>query len=389
MTSLFSDETRRNPYPLYDQMRKGCPVHYVPPPFDAWMIFDYQNVKWVLNDNARFSSRVPAPPDWFVFFDPPAHTKLRALISRAFTPRVIAALEPRIRALSRQLLSETAQRGEMDLAADYSVPLPMMVISEIIGIPAVDGPRFRRWSDVILNLSYSRSGGAEAATAISDFRAVTAEMNSCLGEMIQQRRASPADDLLTRLIEAETDGEHLTQKEILGFFQLLIVAGQETNTNLINNAILCLMEHPEQREHLERRIDLLPSAIEEVLRFRSPVQWMMRTTREDIQVNGTTIPAGKLVLPMIGSANRDPGQFRDPDCFDITRASNPHVAFGHGIHFCLGAYLSRLEARIALTDLLERVRGFELASDEPWTPRKALHVHGPASLPLRFQSSRG
>jgi cytochrome P450 len=385
MKDLFSEDMRRNPYPVYEQMRNISPVHYVPPPFDAWMIFDYQGVKRALNDHDTFSSRVPAPAHWFIFFDPPSHTKLRALISQAFTPRAVANLEPRIRDFSRQLLDRTIGRGEMDLAAEYSVPLPMMVIAEMIGMPAADWPRFNRWSDVILKLSHTRSGGEEAMTALSEFRTVTTEMNDYLAEMIEQRRVEPKDDLLTRLVAAETDGEKLAQEDILGFFQILVVGGQETTTNLINNAILCLMEHPDQRELLEGRIGLLPSAIEEVLRYRSPLQWMMRTPRRDVEVHGKTVPAGKLVLPMIGSANRDPQQFPHAERFDITRDPNPHVAFGHGIHFCLGAPLSRLEAKIALADILERLKGFEPASDEPWEPRAAFHVHGPARLPIRFE----
>jgi len=181
------------------------------------------------------------------------------------------------------------------------------------------------------------------------------------------------------------DGERLTQEEILGFFQLLIVAGQETTTNLINNAVLCLSENPSQLSRLGAAPDLLPSAIEEVLRYRSPIQWMMRTPRRDVAMHGQLIPAGALVLPMIGSANRDPKQFPDANNFDITRNPNPHIAFGHGIHSCIGAALSRMEARIALSNFLERVKNFELASDEPWEPRKALQVHGPSSLPIRFE----
>jgi cytochrome P450 len=388
MKGLFSDEMRRNPYPLYEQMRNASPVHYVPPPFDAWLIFDYQNVKRALNDHDAFSSQVPAPPHWFIFFDPPSHTKLRALISQAFTPRAVASLEPRIRELSRHLLDKATERGEMDFAAEYSVPLPMMVIAEMIGMPIADWPQFNRWSDAILKLSHTRSGSEQGVLALSEFSATTAEMNAYLAEMIESRRTAPQDDLLTRLVTAELEGQHLAPEEILGFFQVLIVAGQETTTNLINNAILCLAEHPDQRERLQQRIDLVPSAIEEVLRYRSPVQWVMRTPRRDVEVLGNVIPAGKLVLPMIGSANRDPEQFPRADRFDIERNPNPHVAFGHGIHFCLGAPLARLEARVALLDVLERARDFEFANNEPWEPRHALNVHGPARLPIRFQRAR-
>ncbi|HEV3200968.1 MAG TPA: cytochrome P450, partial [Bryobacteraceae bacterium] len=376
MTDLFSDDIRRNPYPLYDQLRTTSPVLRVPPPFDAWMIFEYDSVNWALNDHETFSSRVPAP-QWFIFFDPPAHTKLRALISRAFTPRMVANLEPRIRELSRHLLDRTAGHGEMDLATDFSVPLAMQVIAGMIGIPIADWPLYKQWSDIIMRLSYSRSGGEEAERSRRDFTAVTAEIDAYLGDMIQQRRKTPQDDLLTRLIEAEVDGERLSQQEILGFFQLLVVAGQETTANLINNAMLCLIEHPRELARLRVEPALLPSAIEEVLRYRSPLQWIMRTPRRDVELRGQAIPAGKLVLPVIGSANRDPRQFPEAGRFDIGRDPNPHLAFGHGIHFCLGAALSRMEAKVALSDLLERFRNIQLA-DGSWEPRQALNVLGPA-----------
>jgi cytochrome P450 len=276
----------------------------------------------------------------------------------------------------------------MDLAADYSVPLPMMVIAEMLGIPVADRPSFKRWNDVILNMSHTVPGGKEAAGASNEFIAVTAEMNEYLAGLLDDRRAVPRDDLLTRLVQAEVDGEWLTQNEILGFFQLLLLAGSETTTNLINNAILCLLENPQELARLREKPELLPSAIEEVLRYRSPVLAMFRQTKREAQVHGQVIPPGKLVLTMIGSANRDPRLFHDAGKFNIARDPNPHLAFGHGVHFCLGAPLSRLEARIALADLLERLKGFTLASDEPWEPRKAFHVHGPARLPIRFQPGR-
>src|SRR6266542_287801 len=361
MMNLFADEIRRNPYPVYDQLRSRSPVLH-DPQSGLWMIFDYEGVKRALNDHDTFSSR-HGPAEWLLFLDPPRHTKLRALISQAFTPRSVANLEPRIRELSRELLDQTIERGQMDLAADFSVPLPMRVIAEMLGIPVADRPRFQHWSDVILNMSYTIPGdaGLAAKAASEEVRAVTAEMNAYLTGVLQERRVAPRDDLLTRLVNAEVDGKGLAQEEILGFFQLLLVGGQETTTNLINNALLCFIENPDQLACLEAAFDLLPSAIEEVLRYRSPLQWMFRATRRDVELHGEVIPAGKLVLAMIGSANRDPQQFRDADRFDIRRDPNPHLAFGHGIHFCLGASLSRLEARIALADVLERVKGFALA----------------------------
>ncbi|MDB5313920.1 MAG: Cytochrome [Gemmataceae bacterium] len=241
---------------------------------------------------------------------------------------------------------------------------------------------------MILKLANTFTRDEEAGRAVAEYRAVTPEMRDFLFALIAQRGAAHQDDLLTRLVEAEVDGDRLTQEEILGFVQLLLVGGQETTANLLNNAVLCFIENPAQLDRLRAAPELLPSAIEEVLRYRSPIQWMPRATRRDVEVHGGVIPAGKLVLPMVGSANRDPNQFADAGRFDITRDPNPHIAFGHGTHSCLGAPLARLEARIALADFLERVKGFELASDEPWEPRKALQVHGPSRLPIRFTPGR-
>jgi cytochrome P450 len=388
--NLFTDEIRRDPYPVFAQLRSVSPVLHVPPPFDFWLVLDYESVKRVLTDHEVFSSAVPAPPNFFIFTDPPRHTRLRGLISRAFTPTVVANLQPRIAELSRELLDQAAPRGEMDLVADYSAPLPMMVIAEMIGIPSADWARFRRWSDGILKLSYTMPGmeSETTAAAMAEFHAVTAEMRDYVGRMIDVRRAEPADDLLTKLVHAQVEGERLGSEDILGFCQLLVVAGQETTTGLINNAILCLIENPDSQRRLRAAPEMLPLAIEEVLRYRSPLQWTMRTPTRPVELHGQMIPARKLVLPMIGSANRDPRQFADPDRFDITRDPNPHLAFGHGIHACLGAPLSRVEARIALTDLLRRLDDIELAGNEPWPPRQALNALGPASLPVRFSTVR-
>jgi cytochrome P450 len=383
---IFSDDNRRNPYPLYAQLRATAPVFKVPPPFDAWMIFDYEGVQRALSDHESFSNRVPAPANWFIFKDPPMHTKLRALISKAFTPRMITNLERHIRELSRTLLDQVIDRGEMDLASDFAVPLPMKVIAQMIGIPGADWPRFRAWSDSILKISYARSGGEEAQRVMKEFTDVSAAMNDYLTTMIAERRQSPRDDLLSHLIAAEIDGQRLAHDEILGFFQLLVVAGQETTANLINNAILCLLENPAQLALLRANMRLLASAIEETLRYRAPLQWMMRTPTRDIQMNSQTLSPGQLVLAVIGSANRDSKHFERSEEFDITRDPNPHIAFSHGIHFCLGAALARMEAKIALSDLLGRLTDLELAGNEPWKPRRALHVYGPNHLPIRFRA---
>jgi cytochrome P450 len=320
-----------------------------------------------------------------IFNDPPRHTKLRALVSQAFTPRSIASLESRIRDVAHELLNASIQNGKMDLATDFAIPLPLIVIAEMLGVPSRDRPRFRTWNDVLLRMSYTVVG-PPAPEIVNEFIATTKDMNTYLAGLLEIRRQSPTDDLLTRLIQAEVDGERLTQDEILGFFQLLLLAGSETTTNLINNAFVCFMDNPDQLDRLRRTPELLPSAIEEVLRYRSPLQWMYRVTTRDTHIHGKIIPAGKLVLIWMGSANRDPKQFADPDRFDITRNPNPHLAFGNGIHFCLGAPLSRLEGRVALTELLTRMKTFAPATSEPWPPRKGLHVHGPASLPIRFEA---
>jgi cytochrome P450 len=386
--NFFSDDIRRNPFPMYDQMRGRSPVLHVPQ-IDLWMIFDYEGVKRAMNDHESFSSSMftanRGNPEWFIFFDPPRHSKLRAIIMRAFTPRVVSNLEPRIRELARELLDQTIERGEMDLAADFSTPLPMMVIAEMLGVPTRDRARFTRWNDTMLGLSFSVPGGDEAAIAARNYFSVKAEMSEYLAGLLAERRSVPRDDLLTKLVAAEVDGERLSDEEILGFFQLLLVAGAETTTNLLNNAILCFMDSPDQLARLRRTPGLLPSAIEEVLRFRSPVQWIFRATTREVELHGQKIPAGKLVLPIVGSANRDPRQFAAADRFDIARDPNPHVAFGHGVHFCLGAALSRLEVRTVLPILLERLKGLELVSNEPWEPRKALNIHGPSRLMIRFE----
>jgi len=388
MLDFHSADFRRNPYPAYDRIRALSPL-VEDPQTGCWMVFDYAGVKQVLHDPETFSSRAtPRPGDeplqWLIFSDPPRHTKIRALVSMAFTPKSISNLEPRIREIASELLDAAIPRGQMDLAAEFAVPLPMRVIAEMLGVPGSDWLVFKQWTDVILGLIYTVFGGEQAAEAGRNFSRVSDEISSYLAAQLAERCAAPRDDLLSRLVAAEVDGERLTEHEILRFFQLLLVAGSETTTNLVNNAIVCLLEHPDQMARLRRAPKLLPQAIEEVLRYRSPIQVMFRVARREVRLHGKTIPAGSLVFAVIGAANRDPEQFPDAARFDITRDPNPHISFGHGIHFCLGAPLSRLEARVALGDLLSRVQTIEPAGPEPWEPRRAFLVHGPTSLPIRF-----
>jgi cytochrome P450 len=387
MIDILSEEMRRNPYPVYEQLRATSPVLQIPQG-DLWLILDYDGVKFALNDHDAFSNDVSPVKgvkfEWLLFFDPPRHTKTRAIIMQAFTPGMIANLEPRIREFSSRLLDEALYGDFVDLAGEFSSPLPAMVISEMMGMPLSDLGMFKRWSDAILDLSYTIAGGEQMRQASLDFLTANSEMRDYLQELVADRKRSSKDDLLSRLVDAEVDGERLTEDELLRFFQLLIVAGTETTTNLINNALLCFMENPEQLAVLREEPGLMGSAIEEVLRYRSPLQAAFRATNRDIELHGRTIPAGQFVLAMLGAANRDSLHFAQPNKFDIKRDPNPHIAFGHGIHFCLGAALSRLEARIALPDFLSRVKHFELGTEEPLMPRKAFHVHGPSQLPLRF-----
>ncbi|HSZ57061.1 MAG TPA: cytochrome P450 [Tepidisphaeraceae bacterium] len=383
---LFSDDARRNPYPIYEQIRAVSSV-LREPTTGIWMVFDYETVKRILTDWETFSSKY-GPPGWMIFLDPPRHTKLRALVAKAFTPRSVGNLELRITELVRGLLESVLERGEMDLAADFAVPLPMMVIAEMLGIPTSDRAQFKTWVDIMVAMSHAVLGTPEGGKINRDFLDATKEMAVYLARLLEARRRDPMDDLLTRLLAAEVDGERLGDQEILGFFQLLLLAGSETTTNLINNAILCFIEHPGELARLRADLGLLPSAIEEVLRFRSPLQWFYRLTTRQVELHGQQIPDHTLVFAVVGSANRDPQQFPEPNRFDITRDPNPHIAFGHGGHFCLGAPLARLEARIALGELLSRTSGIELASSEPWEPRKGQHVHGPTRLPIRFKNSR-
>ena len=378
---LFSVETRRDPYPMYRTLRERSAVLHVPGP-ELWLVLRHASVKRVLTDHEAFSSNISALHGhdfaWLLFMDPPRHTKLRAIISRAFTPRSIAALEPRIRELSRQLLDRIGDREEVELVAEYPAPLPAMVIAEMIGIPPEDQPRLHGWSEAIMGLADTIVGTPEeSADASGRFEAADADMRGYLDDLMR-RRAAPVDDLLSRLVDLSFD-------ETVRVVQLLLAAGTETTTNLIDNAILCLLDHPDALAALRARPELVPGAIEEVLRVRSPGQAMLRTPHQDVELAGRRVPAGALVLAMIGSANRDPAHFADPGRFDIARDPNPHVAFGHGIHFCLGAALSRLEGRVALGDLLARFAHIAHAGDGRWPPRRPFNVHGPARLSLRLE----
>ena len=274
--ALFSEDGRRNPYPIYCEYRSQRVLHMEPS--DLWMIFGYEDVRTALEDHTTFSSAATPsnsmgdPLDWLIFKDPPRHSRLRGLIACAFTPRVIANLEHRIQQISQQLLEASVFCGEMDLATDYSIQLPLQVIAGMLGIPASAYPRFRRWSDAILNLAETVTGSAEATRSVHEYQAATAEMDEYLKQVLQSRD-QPWDNLLFKLADAELGGERLEHTEILGFFQLLLLAGSETTTNLINNAMLCFIEHPSQFDLLRQQPHLLATAIEEALRYPCSGLW--------------------------------------------------------------------------------------------------------------------
>ncbi|HEX7977960.1 MAG TPA: cytochrome P450 [Gemmatimonadaceae bacterium] len=385
---FFSDDVRREPFLWYDQVRSASPV-LRDASSDTWILLDYASVAHAMDDHATFSSRVTRPggcaPEWLVFLDLPRYARLRTIVNRAFAPRAITALAPRIEAISRELLDSLRHRDEIDLVADYAEPLPVRVIAEMMGIPLEGQATFGGWSRTIENLSCAITGSDSGAYAVREYATVRGDIVRYLADMIAARRASPAGDLLSTLACSEIRGEGLSDEEIVGFFQLLLSAATETTTNLISNAMLCFMDYPDQLARLRGSPDAMGTAIEEVMRFRSPEQIIFRQTTRDVKLHGRTIPADRFVLLMLGSANRDPAYFRCAHHFDVTRSPNPHIAFGHGIHSCLGAALARAEARVALPQLLSRLRRFEPATNEPWVPREALHVHGPSALPLRVE----
>jgi cytochrome P450 len=383
MIDMFSDAVRRDPFPLYAKLRTASPVFQVPGTA-MWMLFDYASVKRALSDTEAFSSAAHTPsgpsPDWMIFNDAPRHTRLRGLILRAFTPRTIAALEPRITNISRDLITAAVAKGEFDLIADVAGPLPVTVIAEILGIPTHDRDRYLTWVDAISGLA-EVIGGARLEEARQAYTAARDDMRTYVELAIAQRRRTPHDDLLSRLVAATDEAlGPLSDDDIFGFFQLLIFAGTETTVNLIGNAVICLSEAPGAKAAVQTEPDIIPQMLEEVLRFRPSLTFAFRETRQEVQIAGSVIPKGALVLPVIAAANRDPAVFRDPDVFDIRRDPNPHIAFGHGAHFCLGAALARLEGRIALRQLLELAPDLVIAQSEPWAPRPGLIVHGARSL---------
>lgn len=368
MTELFG-----NPFAWHAKMRREAPVFY-----DAeqqcWMVFRYEDVKRIFADWQTFSSKIPHPPEQtdltqsLNYTDPPKHQSLRSLVAKVFTARRVEELAPRITQITHELIDQVQNQQQMDFMHDLAIPLPIIVIAEILGIPIEDRDDFKRWSDGIVMYD------AIALNAMADY----------FRHLLEQRRLHPGQDLISDLIAAHDAGETLTAQELVDFCMVLLIAGNETTTNLLGNAILCFNEYPETFERLKQDSQLLPLAIEEVLRYRSSIQGIERFTKVETQLGGQTIPAGQMVIAWTGSANRDETQFDRPDEFVIDRNPNPHLAFGNGIHFCLGAPLARLEGKIVLSAVLERLPNLRIDSSATLEFIPSTAVHGVKSLPVLF-----
>ncbi|MFJ8869502.1 cytochrome P450 [Streptomyces sp. NPDC102473] len=382
-----AEDFAAHPYPYYAKLRAEGPVHQVRTDDleRVWMIVGYEEARAALADQ-RFSK------DWrttetltassnpinanMLELDPPHHTRLRKLVAREFTARRIEALRPRVEQITGELLDAMVPAGRADLIDAFAFPLPMTVICELIGVPDIDRDAFRRMSNAIVT-----PVSAEAESA-----AVHA-MGAYLDELIEDKRCSPGDDLLSALIRARVeDGDGLSRDELTGMAFLLLVAGHETTVNLIANGVRALLDHPGQLALLRARPELIDGAVEEMLRYDGPVATAtFRFTREPVTIGSVVIPRGEAVLVALGSGDRDAGRYPDPDTFDITRQAQGHLAFGHGIHFCLGAPLARMEGRIAVQALLERCPGLERDPEggEPdWLP--GLLLRGVRRLPVRW-----
>lgn len=339
----------------------------------AYHVFRYADVERVLTDHAAFSNDISRiNPELAEMsrgnlnsVDPPEHTKLRRLVSKVFTPRTVAALEPRIAALAGELLDD-ARDGAFDLVDALTFPLPVIVISELLGVPASDRHLFRQWIDRLLNAQgqTAREGITSDTAAYAELlEQVTKDMAAYLAEHCRERRLRPRDDLISRLACAEVDGERLSEDEVVKFADIVFMAGSVTTTLLLGSSVLCLDEHPAALAALRADPGAIPGAIEEVLRYRSPFSTASRITAVEVELSGTVIPANQSVTPWLMSANHDDRRFADPSRFDIHRDPNPHLAFSHGIHFCIGAPLARMETRIALEVLLRRFGSLRVDRD--------------------------
>ncbi|CAM3680414.1 cytochrome P450 [Streptomyces albus] len=390
--AALGEDFVRNPYPVYAALRARGPVHRVRIPEGAlgWLVVGHEAARATLNDSRLSKNWANASPDaaavsvsagyHMLISDPPDHTRLRKLVAREFTARRIAALEPRIRELTGELLDTmlAAPDGRGDLVASLAFPLPIAVICELLGVPYLERDRFKELSDHVL-------GAAPEA----ERKESAAKLGAYLMTLLDELRARPGDDLLSALIRtSDEDGDRLSTSELHGMAWLLLIAGYETTVGLISNGTLALLNHPDQLAALRADPGLLPSAVEEMLRYDGPVETSTyRFTTEPMTIGDTVIPGdGQLVIPALADADHDPARFPDAERFDIRRDSRGHLAFGHGLHFCLGAPLARLEARVAVGMLLERTSSLELDTDPAaleW--REGLLLRGVRRLPVRWR----
>jgi cytochrome P450 len=396
----FDPAFRVDPYPTYRRMREEEPTYQSPLGFHVFT--RYEDCLTVLrhpqmSSDGRNATRVvefmeqqPAAKKMaeamegkrpFLMLDPPDHTRLRGLVSKAFTVRTVEGLRPRVQQVVDELIDVVQPMGEMDVVEDLAYPLPVVIICEMLGVPPSDHERFKGWSrDLARGLDPEFTQPVHALER--QFETVLA-FHEYFRELIARRRSDPGDDVLTALMHAEEQGDTLTEDELLGICTLLLVAGHETTVNLIGNGVLALLRHRDQLETLWADRSHIKTAVEEVLRFDPPVQFDGRVAMVDIEVAGVTVEQGEQPLLILAAANRDPEQFVDPDMFDITRADNRHLSFGHSLHFCLGAPLARIEGQLALGTLVARLPLMELAADEP-EYKENLILRGLAALPVTF-----
>ena len=388
--NIWDPEFRANPYAHYAPLLAGPPQLLTVGPMTFALVARYADVTAGLRDHEHLSSVGPPPPPQayqgrfagarnMLGSDPPQHSRLRRLVSRDFTPRRIRELEPRIREIAKELLDKVETRGTFDVMADLANVLPVTVIAEMLGVPPELNATFKRWSDRIIGDGNNTPGNPPAPEVVR----VVDELGDYFTAEIEKRRANPGPDLVSALVAAHDEGDVMSAADLLSFITLLLVAGNETTTNLIGNGMLALGRNPDQLDALKRNPAMLPRAIEEMLRYDGPVQSTVRFTKEPVQLGGAEIPSGAFALMIVAAADRDPAQFKEPEKFDITRDPNDHVAFGEGIHFCIGAPLARMEARIAFEAMLERFPRLRL-KDLAMKPvyKGSYFLRGLESLPL-------
>jgi cytochrome P450 len=401
-SELFTPEFSRDPNPTYARLRGERPVCPVTSPrFDSFLITRYDDVKAALSD-PRLSKDLYGPAETYrkifgpnsaalnknmLHSDPPEHTRLRRLVSQAFTPRRVEALRPRTAEVVDELLDAIAPQGSADLMHDFALPLPVTVICELLGVPAAERDDFFALTDVIRTRGTAGRGSEEDQAAVQDAQQALADY---LRGLIARKRAHPAEDLLSALITARDEGSKLSERELVSSAFLLLFAGHQTTADFIGNAVVALLTHPDQLALLRERPDVLPDAVEELLRFDGSVPVASpRVALEDVEYRGVRIPAGSIVTIVLTAANHDPEHFPNPDGLDFARQRNSHVAFGHGIHFCLGVSLARMEAQIALGKLLRRLPDLTLAvaPEQLRRPPAASPFRGLLELPVTFSTA--